>query len=84
MQVSQGRRYARHHHPMWWFLPVEVDSPKKITWDLRDDWLSVLVHFVKNRRMDLSPYQPLRGGESSLVVFFSGRLTSGFRSLMEE
>ena len=28
-------------------MPVEVDPPAKISWDVRDDWADVLDHFVE-------------------------------------
>ncbi|EKM58660.1 uncharacterized protein PHACADRAFT_88732 [Phanerochaete carnosa HHB-10118-sp] len=36
-------------------MPVEVDSPSKISWDSRDDWLDVLRHFVDTGRTDFKP-----------------------------
>lgn len=36
-------------------MPVEVDSPSKISWDARDDWLDVLRHFVDTGRTDFKP-----------------------------
>lgn len=36
-------------------MPVEVDSPSKISWDARDDWLDVLRHFVDGGRTDFKP-----------------------------
>jgi len=36
-------------------MPVEVDPPSKITWDDREDWPSVLHHFVESGRTDFSP-----------------------------
>ena len=36
-------------------MPVEVDPPAKITWDTREDWASVLAHFVESGRMDFKP-----------------------------
>ncbi|EDQ98507.1 uncharacterized protein LACBIDRAFT_335899 [Laccaria bicolor S238N-H82] len=36
-------------------MPVEVDPPAKITWDSRDDWASVLAHFVESGRTDFKP-----------------------------
>ncbi|KAF6765815.1 hypothetical protein DFP72DRAFT_207312 [Ephemerocybe angulata] len=36
-------------------MPVEVDPPAKITWDMRDDWASVLNHFVESGRTDFKP-----------------------------
>ncbi|CDO71807.1 hypothetical protein BN946_scf184939.g31 [Trametes cinnabarina] len=36
-------------------MPVEVDSPSRITWDLRDDWPQTLQHFVESGRTDFKP-----------------------------
>lgn len=36
-------------------MPVEVDAPSKITWDIRDDWAAVLQHFVESGRTDFKP-----------------------------
>jgi len=36
-------------------MPVEVDPPSKITWDVREDWAHVLHHFVENGRTDFQP-----------------------------
>lgn len=36
-------------------MPVEVDPPSKISWDLRDDWPEVLRHFVESGRTDFKP-----------------------------
>ncbi|KAI0783995.1 hypothetical protein BC629DRAFT_1594113 [Irpex lacteus] len=36
-------------------MPVEVDSPNKITWDMREDWSDVLRHFVDSGRTDFKP-----------------------------
>lgn len=36
-------------------MPVEVDSPNKISWDARDDWQDVLRHFVDQGRTDFKP-----------------------------
>lgn len=36
-------------------MPVEVDAPSKITWDIRDDWEDVLHHFVESGRSDFKP-----------------------------
>ncbi|KIJ95487.1 hypothetical protein K443DRAFT_108719 [Laccaria amethystina LaAM-08-1] len=36
-------------------MPVEVDPPAKITWDTREDWASVLAHFVESGRTDFKP-----------------------------
>ena len=36
-------------------MPVEVELPVKITRDLREDWTSVLVHFVESRRTYFKP-----------------------------
>jgi len=36
-------------------MPVEVDPPSKITWDLRNDWADVLRHFVDTGRTDFKP-----------------------------
>src|ERR1700722_4396114 len=36
-------------------MPVEVDPPSKISWDMRDDWAEVLKHFVESGRTDFKP-----------------------------
>lgn len=36
-------------------MPVEVDPPAKISWDVRDDWADVLDHFVESGRTDFQP-----------------------------
>ncbi|KAI0052352.1 hypothetical protein FA95DRAFT_1386699 [Auriscalpium vulgare] len=36
-------------------MPVEVDSPSKISWDERGDWADVLNHFVESGRPDFKP-----------------------------
>ncbi|KAF8233330.1 hypothetical protein L208DRAFT_1396008 [Tricholoma matsutake] len=36
-------------------MPVEVDPPSKISWDTREDWPSVLQHFVESGRTDFKP-----------------------------
>ena len=36
-------------------MPVEVDQPAKISWDVRDDWADVLDHFVEAGRTDFQP-----------------------------
>lgn len=36
-------------------MPVEVDSPSKISWDARDDWDDTLRHFVDAGRTDFIP-----------------------------
>ncbi|KAF8055547.1 hypothetical protein FPV67DRAFT_1484584 [Lyophyllum atratum] len=36
-------------------MPVEVDPPSKISWDTREDWASVLHHFVESGRTDFQP-----------------------------
>ena len=36
-------------------MPVEVDSPSRITWDSRDDWTDVLSHYVESGRTDFKP-----------------------------
>ncbi|KAH9885789.1 hypothetical protein C8Q73DRAFT_717055 [Cubamyces lactineus] len=36
-------------------MPVEVDSPSRITWDTREDWPQVLQHFVESGRTDFKP-----------------------------
>jgi hypothetical protein len=36
-------------------MPVEVDPPSKISWDMRDDWARVLHHFVESGRTDFQP-----------------------------
>ncbi|KAI0790028.1 hypothetical protein C8Q75DRAFT_717444 [Abortiporus biennis] len=36
-------------------MPVEVDSPSRISWDERADWADVLRHFVESGRTDFAP-----------------------------
>jgi hypothetical protein len=36
-------------------MPVEVDSPAKISWDERNNWAEVLAHFVDTGRSDFKP-----------------------------
>jgi len=36
-------------------MPVEVDPPSKISWDVREDWAEVLRHFVDSGRSDFKP-----------------------------
>jgi len=36
-------------------MPVEVDSPSRISWDSRDDWADTLRHFVDSGRTDFKP-----------------------------
>ncbi len=36
-------------------MPVEVDSPSRISWDSRDDWADVLQHFADAGRTDFQP-----------------------------
>jgi hypothetical protein len=36
-------------------MPIEVDPPSKISWDTRQDWASVLHHFVESGRVDFQP-----------------------------
>ncbi|KAH9481075.1 hypothetical protein JR316_0005594 [Psilocybe cubensis] len=36
-------------------MPVEVDPPSKIAWDIRDDWCQTLSHFVESGRTDFKP-----------------------------
>ncbi|KAI0671333.1 hypothetical protein C8Q78DRAFT_1028367 [Trametes maxima] len=36
-------------------MPVEVDSPARISWDAREDWTQVLQHFVDSGRTDFKP-----------------------------
>ncbi|KAH6884330.1 hypothetical protein BKA70DRAFT_140078 [Coprinopsis sp. MPI-PUGE-AT-0042] len=36
-------------------MPVEVDPPSKISWDVRKDWHAVLNHFVESGRTDFKP-----------------------------
>lgn len=36
-------------------MPVEVDPPASIAWDIRDDWEDVLEHFVDSGRPDFKP-----------------------------
>ncbi|KAI0819270.1 hypothetical protein BC628DRAFT_1423919 [Trametes gibbosa] len=36
-------------------MPVEVDSPSRISWDMREDWLQTLQRFVEAGRTDFKP-----------------------------
>ncbi|KAI0750074.1 hypothetical protein C8Q80DRAFT_1166016 [Daedaleopsis nitida] len=36
-------------------MPVEVDSPARISWDTREDWADVLRHFADSGRTDFKP-----------------------------
>ena len=36
-------------------MPVEVDHPSTISWDVREDWQAVLHHFVESGRTDFKP-----------------------------
>ncbi len=36
-------------------MPVEVDSPSRISWDMREDWPQVLQHYVESGRTDFKP-----------------------------
>lgn len=36
-------------------MPIEVDAPNKISWDVREDWEEVLEHFVSSGRTDFAP-----------------------------
>ncbi|TFK27860.1 hypothetical protein FA15DRAFT_719734 [Coprinopsis marcescibilis] len=36
-------------------MPVEVDPPSKISWDEREDWATVLNHFIESGRTDFKP-----------------------------
>ena len=36
-------------------MPVEVDSPARVSWDTRDDWCEVLRHFTESGRTDFKP-----------------------------
>ncbi|KAF8904009.1 hypothetical protein CPB85DRAFT_1376996 [Mucidula mucida] len=36
-------------------MPVEVDAPSRITWDMRDDWLSTLHHCVESGQTEFLP-----------------------------
>ena len=36
-------------------MPVEVDSPHRISWDSREDWAETLAHFVGSGRTDFKP-----------------------------
>ena len=47
-------------------MPVEVDSPSKITWDIRDDWEDVLHHFVESGRSDFKPISTTSRGSVSI------------------
>jgi hypothetical protein len=50
-------------------MPVEVDPPSKITWDLRNDWADVLRHFVDAGRTDFKPISSTaRGWVFSLLL----------------
>ena len=46
-------------------MPVEVDSPSRISWDMRDDWSEVLRHFVESGRTDFKPISTT----ATVVVF---------------
>ncbi|KAK7682568.1 hypothetical protein QCA50_014368 [Cerrena zonata] len=43
-------------------MPVEVDSPNRISWDTREDWADVLHHFVESGRTDFKPISSTRSG----------------------
>ncbi|KAF9484862.1 hypothetical protein BDN70DRAFT_58318 [Pholiota conissans] len=43
-------------------MPVEVDPPAKIGWDIRDDWAQVLSHFVESGRTDFKPISTTKRG----------------------
>lgn len=43
-------------------MPVEVDSPSKISWDTRSDWEMTLRHFVDTGRTDFMPISTTAGG----------------------
>ncbi|PFH50036.1 hypothetical protein AMATHDRAFT_48235 [Amanita thiersii Skay4041] len=43
-------------------MPVEVDPPAKITWDVREDWPAVLHHFVESGRTDFKPISTVANG----------------------
>ena len=47
-------------------MPVEVDAPSKITWDIRDDWEDVLHHFVESGRSDFKPISTTSRGSVSV------------------
>jgi len=36
-------------------MPVEVDPPSRISWDSRDDWATILGHYVNSGRTDFVP-----------------------------
>ncbi|OBZ66262.1 hypothetical protein A0H81_13765 [Grifola frondosa] len=55
---SSLRRFSiknTHIVPRTQVMPVEVDSPSRISWDSRDDWGDVLRHFVDSGRTDFKP-----------------------------
>lgn len=36
-------------------MPVEMDSPGRISWDMREDWEETVEHFVSTGRVDFKP-----------------------------
>jgi hypothetical protein len=36
-------------------VPVEVDSPSQLSWDIRDDWEEALEHCVEIGKTDFKP-----------------------------
>ncbi|THH03134.1 hypothetical protein EW145_g6502 [Phellinidium pouzarii] len=36
-------------------MPVECDSPSRISWDTRDDWADILARYVEGGRVDFQP-----------------------------
>ena len=59
-------------------MPVEVDPPSKISWDLREDWSEVLRHFVSSGRTDFKPISTTARGRVNFISFkFSEFFTNG-------
>ena len=44
-------------------MPIEVELPAKITWDSRDDWMSMLAHFWRAEGQISSRCRLPDGGE---------------------
>jgi hypothetical protein len=36
-------------------MPVECDAPSRISWDMREDWASILERYVEAGRVDFMP-----------------------------
>ncbi|KAK7006191.1 MYND-type domain-containing protein [Favolaschia claudopus] len=43
-------------------MPVEVDPPAKISWDVREDWEDVLCHYVDNGKLEFKPRSTTQRG----------------------